>query len=187
MKMTGEYEIPAAREAVWDALNDPDVLRDCIPGCESLEKTGEASFEAIVTMKIGPVKSKFKGQVELLNLQPPESYELTGSGSGGAAGGAKGGAKVHLAENGAGTTLTYEAEAQVTGKLAQLGQRMIDPVAKKLANQFFSAFSERLGGVESKAPEPIATEAAAEETGLPQWVWLAGVVIMSGLLVYIFT
>lgn len=185
MKMSGEYEIPASREIVWNALNDPDVLRDCIPGCESLEKTGDNAFEAIVTVKIGPVKSKFKGQVVLANLNPPESYELTGSGSGGAAGGAKGGAKVNLAENGAGTTLTYEADAQVTGKLAQLGQRMIDPVAKKLANQFFTAFSERLGGIETKPPAPEPGEAA--EGGIPQWVWLAGVVVLVGLLVYIFT
>jgi len=185
MKMTGEYAIPASRENVWEALNDPEVLKACIPGCEALERTGENAFEATVTVKIGPVKSKFKGQVELTNLNPPQSYELTGAGSGGAAGGARGSAKVHLASTEAGTTLTYEADAQVNGKLAQLGQRMIDPVAKKLANQFFSAFSERLGGAETPAPAPAAAP-AGEPTGLPQWVWLAGVVALLAFLVYIF-
>lgn len=155
MKLTGEYAIPATREAVWEALNDPAVLRDCIPGCESLDATGDNAFSAQVTAKVGPVKAKFKGNVTLSDLVPPESYRITGEGQGGPAGFAKGGAIVSLAGDGDGTILSYEVDATVGGKLAQIGQRLIDSTAKKMADDFFGTFTERLGGVPEAIAEPV--------------------------------
>jgi carbon monoxide dehydrogenase subunit G len=146
MELKGEYRIPAPRERVWAMLNDPDVLRECIPGCESLEGSAAEGFAARVTTKVGPVKATFNGQVTLSNVNPPESYTISGEGKGGVAGFAKGGADVHLAEDGAGTLLTYAVNAQVGGKLAQLGSRLIDSTSKKLADQFFSSFAAKAGG-----------------------------------------
>ncbi len=146
MDMTGEYRIEAPRDLVWAALNDPDVLRACIPGCEELEKTSENTMEAKVTQKIGPVKAKFTGGVELLNITPPESYTIRGEGKGGVAGFAKGSADVHLTEEDGGTKLSYTAHAEVGGKLAQLGSRLIDSTAKKLADKFFENFRDHLSG-----------------------------------------
>lgn len=160
MKMTGSYEIAADRETVWAALNDPEILRECIPGCDSLEMTAENELTAAVTAKVGPVKAKFTGVVELKDLNPPESYRIEGSGKGGAAGFAKGGADVRLAESAGGTTLTYEADAQVGGKLAQIGARLIDGTAKKMADQFFGAFSEKVAG--GAASGDAAVEAQRE-------------------------
>lgn len=170
MDLAGEYRIAASREAVWDALNDPEILKDCIPGCKSLEKGEDGELAATVVSKIGPVKATFKGEVRLENLNPPESYSIVGEGKGGVAGFAKGGADVKLTEDGDGTILAYEAKAQVGGKLAQLGSRLIDSTAKKMAGDFFGAFSERVGAsaeeTSSDTPaEPVtATEqpAAAE-------------------------
>jgi carbon monoxide dehydrogenase subunit G len=142
MEMTGEYRIPAPREEVWRALNDPDVLKECIPGCEELEKVSDTEFTAKVKMKVGPVSAKFSGAVTLEDLNPPQSYSIVGEGKGGAAGFAKGGAKVMLDEDGDGTVLRYEADAKVGGKLAQIGSRLIAGTAKKLADKFFSAFAE---------------------------------------------
>jgi len=159
MDLAGEYRIPASREAVWDALNDPEILKDCIPGCKSLEKGENGELAATVVSKIGPVKATFKGEVRLENLNPPESYSIVGEGKGGVAGFAKGGADVKLTEDGDGTVLAYEAKAQVGGKLAQLGSRLIDSTAKKMADDFFGAFSERVGG---GAAAEAAPEAAAE-------------------------
>lgn len=150
MDMTGEYRIPAPRDAVWAALNDPEVLKACIPGCESLDKTGD-EMTATVVAKIGPVKAKFSGKVRLENLDPPNGYSIVGEGSGGVAGFAKGGADVRLAEDGTDTVLTYVAKAQVGGKLAQLGSRLIDGTAKMMAEQFFSAFSSRVGAAHAAA------------------------------------
>ena len=146
MELKGEYRIPAPRERVWAMLNDPNVLRECIPGCESLEGSAAEGFAARVTTKVGPVKATFNGQVTLSNVKPPESYTISGEGKGGVAGFAKGGADVHLAEDGAGTLLTYTVNAQVGGKLAQLGSRLIDSTSKKLADQFFSSFAAKAGG-----------------------------------------
>lgn len=142
MDMNGTYRISAPRAAVWAALNDPDVLRECIPGCDSLEMTSPTEMSAAVTSKIGPVKAKFKGAVTLQNINAPESYTIAGEGKGGVAGFAKGSADVHLAEEGAETVLTYTAKAQVGGKLAQLGSRLIDSTARKMADQFFGKFTE---------------------------------------------
>ncbi len=146
MDMTGEYRIPAPRTDVWNALNDPDVLKACIPGCESLEMTSPTEMTAAVTAKIGPVKAKFQGAVTLENLNPPESYTIAGEGKGGVAGFAKGSADVHLAEDGGDTILTYTVKAQVGGKLAQLGSRLIDSTARKMADEFFGNFSQMVAG-----------------------------------------
>ena len=169
MELTGEYRIPASRMQVWAALNDPAVLKDCIPGCETLEKTDDTHFEATVTSKVGPVKARFKGAVTLSELDPPNGYTITGEGKGGPAGFAKGGAKVRLNEDGDVTILSYEAHAAVGGKLAQLGSRLIDGTARKLADEFFTSFSERaalapavpLAATVVAAPAP--TEAERED------------------------
>ncbi|MCG6858923.1 MAG: carbon monoxide dehydrogenase subunit G [Salaquimonas sp.] len=146
MDLTGEYVIAADRQAVWEALNDPDVLRECIPGCEALEMTSPTEMTATVVTKIGPVKAKFSGEVTLSNIDAPVGYTISGEGKGGIAGFAKGGADVRLDEVPEGTKLSYVVKAQVGGKLAQLGSRLIDSTAKKLAEQFFTSFAEKLGG-----------------------------------------
>ncbi len=164
MDMSGSYEIPAPRATVWAALNDEDVLKACIPGCESITRHSETELEATVTAKVGPVKAKFTGAVTLSNLDPPNGYTISGEGKGGAAGFAKGGAKVNLEENGSGTTLFYEVNASVGGKLAQIGSRLIDSTAKKMANQFFSKFSEQASALAPPAPlvtTPVVEPAAA--------------------------
>ena len=163
MKMTGEYTLNASKEAVWQALNDPEVLKECIPGCESIDMTSDTSFEAVATAKVGPVKAKFKGNVELSDLDPPNGYTISGEGSGGAAGFAKGGAKVALADaEGGGTVLSYDVDATVGGKLAQIGQRLIDGAAKKMADEFFAKFAEQVGGTVEAEPEAEAVPAGSE-------------------------
>jgi carbon monoxide dehydrogenase subunit G len=147
MTMNGEVQLPAQREAVWAKLNDPEVLKVCIPGCESLEKLSDVEFQAVAVTKIGPVKARFKGKVTLSDLDPPKGYRISGEGDGGVAGFAKGGASVALEPRDGGTLLTYNVEAQIGGKLAQLGQRLVNGVAKKLADQFFEKFSAEVGGV----------------------------------------
>ena len=142
MKMDGTERIPAPREAVWAALNDPDVLRKCIPGCQSLEKTGENELAATVQVKMGPVKASFDGEVELTDIDAPASYTIRGSGKGGVAGHASGAAAVRLTEAGEATELAYDVDAKVGGKIAQLGSRLIDSTAKKLAGQFFGNLRE---------------------------------------------
>jgi uncharacterized protein len=144
MTMNGEVELPASREVVWAKLNDPDVLKACIPGCEELEKTDEQNFRAVAKVKVGPVSARFKGKVTLSDLDPPNGYKISGEGEGGIAGFAKGGATVGLAEKDGGTLLSYNVEAQIGGKLAQLGQRLISGTAKKLADQFFSNFAKTI-------------------------------------------
>jgi carbon monoxide dehydrogenase subunit G len=168
MDMTGQHTIPAPRQTVWEALNDPDVLKQCIPGCEEIEKTGDDGFTAKVSVKVGPVKAKFGGQVTLSDIDPPNGYTISGEGKGGAAGFAKGGAKVRLedADGGAATILSYEVNASVGGKLAQIGARLIDSTAKKYANDFFATFSEiaagRAGGPAAQPePQPEETSVAA--------------------------
>jgi len=153
MDMTGEYRISASRETVWQALNDPDVLKLCIPGCEEIDKKSDTEFSAKVTAKVGPVKAKFGGDVTLSDLDPPNGYTISGQGTGGAAGFAKGGAKVDLTEDGGDTVLSYTVNATVGGKLAQIGSRLIDSTAKKMAGQFFAKFAEVVG---DGAKEPAA-------------------------------
>lgn len=143
MDMSGEERIAAPINRVWEGLNDPEVLKACIPGCQSLEKKSDTEFSAVVSVKLGPIKAKFKGEVELKNLNPPHSYTIAGEGKGGIAGFAKGGADVSLTEDGPdATVLTYEAKADVGGKIAQLGSRLIQSSSKKLAGEFFSEFNK---------------------------------------------
>ena len=192
MDLTGEYRIAASRERVWEALNDPETLKASIPGCSDLQAVGDNSFTATVTAKVGPVKAKFQGQVTLSDMDPPNGYTIQGEGKGGAAGFAKGGAKITLLEDGDGTLLRYEVNANVGGKLAQIGSRLIDGTAKKLSAEFFTTFSE-LAAAPASAPAP-APEAAGEQVppapavahqadapegrGLPRWVWLGGLIII---------
>jgi len=145
MDMTGERRIPAPREKVWEALNDLAVLKACIPGCESLEKTSPTDMKATAAIKIGPISARFTGQVALRDLDPPNGYRIEGEGQGGVAGFAKGGANVHLVEDGAFTVLSYDVKAQVGGKIAQLGARLIDASAKQMADAFFNRFAAAVG------------------------------------------
>jgi carbon monoxide dehydrogenase subunit G len=141
--MSGEERIAAPINKVWEGLNDPEVLKQCIPGCQSLEKKSNTEFAAVVSVKLGPIKAKFNGEVELKNLNPPHSYTIYGEGKGGVAGFAKGGADVTLTEDGPEeTVLTYNAKADVGGKIAQLGSRLIQSSSKKLASEFFSEFNK---------------------------------------------
>lgn len=159
MEMSGQQRIAAARETVWAALNDPEVLKQCIPGCQELTKDGDNAFAAKVRAKVGPVSANFTGQVTLSDIVPPESYTISGEGKGGAAGFAKGGAKVSLAEDGDGTLLSYDVDAKVGGKMAQLGARLIDGTARKMADDFFSRFSELVAPTPEAAPEEAPAEA----------------------------
>jgi uncharacterized protein len=170
MQMTGQYRIAAPRETVWQALNDVEVLRQCIPGVEEIEKTSDTSFSAKVRAKVGPVSARFAGEVTLSDLDPPNGYTISGEGKGGAAGFAKGGAKVRLADDGPATLLSYQVDAQVGGKLAQIGSRLIDGTAKKMADDFFSRFAQTVErGGEAPAPGEAAPSPAAarSETAPP--------------------
>lgn len=140
MTMTGEVQLGASREKVWDKLNDPEILKQCVPGCEQLDRIGDNEFQATATVKVGPVKARWKGKIKLSDLDPPNSYRISGEGEGGVAGFAKGGAVVSLADKDGGTLLSYNVEAQIGGKLAQLGQRLINSAAKKTADDFFERF-----------------------------------------------
>ncbi|MEO1291888.1 MAG: carbon monoxide dehydrogenase subunit G [Pseudomonadota bacterium] len=161
MELKGSRDIAAERAAVWAALNDPEVLKQCIPGCTEMAKTSETSFEATVKQKVGPVSATFKGAVELSEIDAPTSYRISGSGKGGVAGHASGGAKVTLSDtDDGGTHLEYDVEAKVGGKIAQLGSRLIDGFAKKMADQFFENFQK---AVEGPAPEAEEGDAVAED------------------------
>jgi uncharacterized protein len=190
MDMTGQYRIPAPREQVWAALNDPAMLKASLPGCESLEKLSDHEFAATVVAKVGPVKAKFNGNVTLSNLNPPESYTISGEGKGGAVGFAKGGADVRLTEEGEVTVLTYTAKADVGGKLAQLGSRLIDGTAKKMADEFFDNFSQQVAGpVPAPAPEPMpepAPLAPSESLLQNKFVWAAVAIVVLMILVLLF-
>ena len=162
MDMTGERRIPAPRQKVWDALNDPEVLKAAIPGCKTLEKTSDSDMKATAGVKIGPISAQFTGKVQLLDLDPPNSYRIAGEGQGGVAGFANGGATVHLSDDGAFTLLKYEVKAQVGGKIAQLGARLIDATAKQMADQFFDRFSAEVSGpAETAADGPLVATVAA--------------------------
>ncbi|MDT7951296.1 MAG: carbon monoxide dehydrogenase subunit G [Acetobacteraceae bacterium] len=164
MDMTGERLIPAPRQRVWDALNDPAILKDCIPGCESLEKTGENELRATAGIKLGPINARFTGKVQLSDLDPPSSYRISGEGQGGVAGFAKGGANVSLADQGSDTLLTYVVNAQVGGKIAQLGARLIDATSKQMADLFFDRFSAKLAPAEDMGPDARAGQVMVDDT-----------------------
>lgn len=194
MEMTGEFRIPAPQDKVWEALNDPDVLRRSIPGAESVEKTADNEFSAVAKAKVGPVSAKFKGNVTLSDIDAPNGYTISGQGSGGAAGFAKGKADVRLKPDGDGTILSYQVHATVGGKLAQVGQRFIDSTAKKMADEFFASFAQITGGppteeeVDAIAPThvPLIPDEEAG-VGLSPWTW--GTLVIAGLLLaaYLFT
>lgn len=166
MDMTGEQRIAASREIVWAALNDPEVLKQCIPGCQSLEKVGDNEMKATATIAVGPVKAKFAGAVLLSDIDPPNSYVIRGEGSGGVAGFAKGQAHVTLSDVEGGTLLAYTVKADVGGKLAQLGSRLIDATARKMAGEFFTAFGD---AVAPPGEGDAADAPASAETGKKGW------------------
>ncbi|MCZ7660975.1 MAG: carbon monoxide dehydrogenase subunit G [Xanthobacteraceae bacterium] len=142
MQMNGEVQLPAQREEVWARLNDTETLKACIPGCETLDKLSDTEFAAVATVKIGPVKARWRAKVMLSDLDPPNGYRISGEGEGGVAGFAKGGATVALAEKDGGTLMSYNVDAHIGGKLAQLGQRLVNGAAKKMADEFFANFAK---------------------------------------------
>ena len=192
MEMTGEQVIPASQQDTWNALNDTEILKACVPGCESIEPTGENEFAVMMTARVGPVSAKFKGKMKLSNIQPPVSYDLAFEGQGGVAGFAKGSASVKLAPEGHGTKLVYSAKANVGGKLAQIGSRLVDAAAQKVAGDFFTAFNEKVAAAHAAAhtdepehhgdehhPEPIARDPDLPDV-LPstlQWVAATALVV----------
>ncbi len=185
MDITGEVRIPASRDAVWRALNDPEVLRRCIPGCEQIDKLSDTEFVAKVTARVGPVKVGFSGKVTLSDLDPPNGYRISGEGQGGAAGFAKGGAEVRLAPDNGGTVLSYRASAEVGGKLAQIGSRLIEGTARKLAADFFEAFAATVGPPAAAVPA-AAPLAEAARPGLRPVVWIVGLIVIVVLLLLLF-
>ena len=194
MDLTGEYRIPAARQDVWEALNDPEILKQCIDGCQELSKDSDTQFSAKVTAKVGPVKAKFSGKVTLSDLDPPNGYKISGEGQGGVAGFAKGGATVKLTEDGADTVLSYSANAEVGGKLASVGSRLVEGVAKKQADDFFGKFSEIVGGDQGEDSDltltnetkSVEVNAESEKRGLSPAVWGGGLIVVVAILLYIF-
>jgi len=201
MDMTGERRIPAPREIVWEALNDPEVLKASIPGCESLEKLSDNQMKATAAVKLGPLSARFTGNVLLSEIDAPNSYRISGEGQGGVAGFAKGGAAVKLTDDSADTLLSYQVNAQVGGKLAQLGARLIDASAKQMADAFFDRFSQQVrarspgaepAGVPAMAaPVSVTMPAASAPPGIPIWAliprepfglpvaaWIGGIVFV---------
>jgi carbon monoxide dehydrogenase subunit G len=205
VKLAGEQSIAVPRQQVWEGLNDPEVLQQCIPGCQSLEKESDERLKAIVQIKVGPIGAKFAGAVTLSDLDPPNAYTITGEGAGGAAGFAKGSAKVRLADDNGGTLLSYDVDAQVGGRIAQLGGAIIDATAKQLAGTFFRRFgeimaergvpaaaesapAEGLPSAETALPEPsarIASPAVAPRRRTLPWIWIIAVAAaaLAGLVV----
>jgi len=177
MEMTAEQIVPAPQKVVWDALNDPEMLRACVPGCESIEKTGENEYLVLMVARVGPVSAKFRGKLILSDIKPPNSYSITFEGQGGAAGFAKGGAQVRLSEKNKQTVLAYDVKASVGGKLAQIGSRLVDAAARKVADDFFRNFNEKVGArhrggggdADTTVPLPVppAHGKAHDEHGTP--------------------
>jgi uncharacterized protein len=197
MDMSGERRIPAPRQKVWEALNDPDVLKASVPGCESLEKISPTEFKAAAAVRIGPIAARFNGRIELADLDPPRSYKISGEGQGGVAGFAKGGADVQLTEEADATVLRYQVRAQVGGKIAQLGARLIDATAKSMADQFFDRFANAVAGPPAGLVAPAVTGAGLpgrpapisvfalipkEPFGLPWVAWVGGIICLAILL-----
>jgi carbon monoxide dehydrogenase subunit G len=183
MEITGEQLIPLPQQRVWEALNDPEILKACIPGCQSIEKVSDSDYKIVMTAAVGPVKAKFNGKLHLADLNPPDSYSLSFEGSGGAAGFGKGGAKVMLSPEDNGTKLSYSAQAQVGGKLAQIGSRLIDGVANKMANDFFKRFNDT---VAPAAPAETAAEATTqkqEKTSVLS-LWIVAALILIAIVIY---
>ena len=180
MEMTGDQLIPLAQADVWRGLNDPEILKSCIAGCEAVDKTAENEYRIALTASVGPVKAKFTGKLSLSDLDPPNSYAITFEGSGGAAGFAKGGATVKLTTEGSSTRLNYSAKANIGGKLAQIGSRLVDGVAQKMANDFFVKFNDVMGKSSGSAPATaeIAGEDVSGELFNPLWIVGGTLVVM---------
>ena len=190
MDMQASRQLAVTQQQAWDALNDPEVLKRCIPGCDKVEATGENQYAVGVSVKIGPVSAKFAGKITLSDIVPPQSYTITFDGQGGAAGFGKGNAKVTLTPQGTGCELAYVVHASVGGKIAQLGQRLIDGAAKGMAEDFFKRFDEEM---QRMHPEAYAAKAEADaaagvaplvvepasNTGMPAWAWVAGAVAVA--------
>jgi carbon monoxide dehydrogenase subunit G len=192
MNLSGEYRLPLSRQTVWNGLNDPEILKQCIPGCDELVKASDTEMSAKVGLKIGPMTAKFTGKVTLSDLDPPNGYKIAGEGQGGVAGFGKGSAVVTLEDDGAGgTILRYTADSQVGGKMAQLGSRLIDATAKKLADEFFGKFAEIVAapaaapsGEAAPSAPANAPVASADAGGLPQSVWITALVVAIGVVLW---
>ena len=188
MEMSGEQRIPLPQQRVWEALNDPEILKACIPGCENIERVSDNEYKVALTAAIGPVKAKFSGKLLLSDIKPPNSYSLAFEGSGGAAGFGKGGAQVSLAPEGGGTLLTYKATASVGGKLAQIGSRLIEGVAKKMSDDFFARFNRTV----APAADAIIHAKTAQQPSngptkfaVPVWAWVGGGILVLLILLYL--
>jgi carbon monoxide dehydrogenase subunit G len=202
MDMTGEHRINAPRAVVWAGLNDPETLKQSIDGIEEITKASDTQFDAVAVVKVGPVKAKFKGKITLSEIDPPNGYTITGEGQGGAAGFAKGGAKVKLEDDNGGTLLKYTVNAQIGGKLAQIGSRLVDGAARKMADEFFTAFAATVeaqsGGAptaEIPTPEPAAealmapaavppVDDAKGSKGLPPAIWIGALIVIAAAVVW---
>ena len=180
MDMAGERLISAPQNTVWSALNDPEILKACIPGCESLEATSENEMTAIAAVKLGPISARFSGRVRLSDIDPPNGYTLSGEGKGGPAGFVKGAARVRLAPVPEGTLLTYTVQAQVGGKIAQLGARLIDATAKSMADQFFTKFTEQVQALVPKSATVSIPRSAPSEAkpGAMPWMLIGAAVVV---------
>ena len=199
MEFTGRYTIPALPRQVWDALNDPTVLKSCVPGCQSLSRTDDHRFDAVATLRIGPVKANFKAIIHQSELDPPRRCILKGEGRGGVAGFARGEAEVTLAEDRDGTVLSYVARASIGGKLAQVGQRLIDSAAKQIADDFFGRFAAQITSeplvaereaIAPAAPPPLVEAPPAlphrSREGLGPEIWVVGLVGVIAILLVLF-
>ncbi|MES3000610.1 MAG: carbon monoxide dehydrogenase subunit G [Pseudomonadota bacterium] len=196
MDMQGSRALAVTQQQAWDALNDPEVLKTCIPGCDKVEPTGPNQYAIGMSVRIGPVSAKFNGKIALTDVNPPESYTISFDGQGGVAGFGKGDAKVKLTPQGTGCEMSYVVHAQVGGKIAQVGQRLIDGVAKSMAEDFFKRFDDEMqrrypAAVEvesapaATASAPPLTAASAGRGDVPGWVWIAGVAVLV-VLVWVF-
>ena len=202
MEMSGEERIAATQQQTWAALNDPEILKACVPGCESIERITDNEYQVLMVARVGPVSAKFKGKLALSDLNPPNSYALAFEGQGGAAGFGKGSAQVQLAPEGDGTLLTYQVKASVGGKLAQIGSRLVDAAAKKISKDFFAAFNEKVGAQhgagggnggahdahESHTPGPVPRDPDLPKVSNASLIFLAGgtlVVLVVGLVVFL--
>ena len=194
MEMQGSRTLAVERQKAWEALNDPEVLKACIPGCDRIEPQGPDQYAIGMAVKIGPVAARFAGKIQLQDVNPPESYTLKFEGQGGAAGFGKGQAQVRLEPRDAGCELLYTATAQVGGKIAQVGQRLIDGVARSMAEDFFKRFEQELQRryptVQAEAAAPVVASTAGADVapgsrgGVPAWVWAVALVVLTGLAIW---
>jgi len=196
MEMSGEQLVPASQQAVWNALNDPEMLKACVPGCESIEPAGENAYQVLMVARVGPVSAKFKGKLTLSEIRPPDSYSLAFEGQGGAAGFAKGGAQVRLSRKDNETVLAYDVKASVGGKLAQIGSRLVDAAARKIADDFFRHFNEKVAAQQGDGDSTVvlpkaSAKGAAGEPQIPALssktlaLFAAGVLVVVALALFL--